>query len=130
MNIIMEMREEIPIGEKEAFGKLEKVMTVYWRTPFPVSKVYELITEIHWQLSKAKSWKKKVVCTISLCKLHENILKLRLPLLLKKSNLKDIYEYSQRTIKYLNKEASLASAKVICEYRRMGEILMFERCFA
>jgi len=71
--------------------KLKEILKDYWNTVFPISKIHELITGPYWREGKVEAWKKKIISSISMCRLHEGVLNLKLSELYKKSLLKNIY---------------------------------------
>ena len=71
--------------------KLKELLKNYWNTVFPITKIHELITEPYWREGKVEVWKEKLISSISMCRLHERVLNLKLAALYKENLLKDIY---------------------------------------
>lgn len=93
MAVTREAKHSVLKEDKELFRKLEEVTSAYWRISFPATKIHNLVAKSSAKLSKAKAWKRKIMSSISMCKLHEAILKLKLSPLYGKVRgvLKEIY---------------------------------------
>lgn len=106
---------------------------------YPATKIYEIIARSNWGTERleAKIWRKQLLSLTSMCRLHENVIVEKLPKLetVTKNVLFDIYctlpshyiVYPKRIRDYIVKEPAVINNKATGEYRKMGEILVFEK---
>eukprot|EP00826_Nyctotherus_ovalis_P063859 TRINITY_DN9363_c0_g9_i1.p2 TRINITY_DN9363_c0_g9~~TRINITY_DN9363_c0_g9_i1.p2 ORF type:complete len:147 (+),score=46.39 TRINITY_DN9363_c0_g9_i1:320-760(+) len=135
---IAALEEEDIKGEEAVFDEFEYALWSSETTLCQATRIYEVVAGAAWGKCgrKASRWRRVVVSLLSLCKLSEEIIRLKLPMLEKKTKgVKfDIYGcfffilgYPKRIRDYLAAEKTSSNIKDISEYRRMGEILAFEQ---
>ena len=135
--IVTNLTEQSITGDEEIFEKFWNVVDEFHESLFPATKIYEAVAGKDWGRSRtrASKWRKQVICIIAMCKLIEDVIKIKLPLLQEKakgiihkiySKLFNNLEYPKRIREYLAKETDFSNIKIVSKYRRMGEILAFE----
>ena len=137
--MIKYLEGKIPEEEIEVYNELKKVLINFGNMLYPGNEIYNILIKLSSaKYNNTRMWKKLFLGIISMLKLHENILKVSLPMLydISKGIIRDIYcmialhiGYPQRIIRYLTKETENMNNKVMLEYKRMGEVLLFEQYF-
>lgn len=100
------------------------------------TKMSDVICRTDWK--RLENWKEKLRCTISLCRLHESIIREQFPTKYKWKDKEDgdsiygnarkqLIEYPQGVAEYLNVRSTQPNIKSIAEYRGQFKVLCFEQ---
>jgi len=137
--VISELEEEDIKGEEEIFDEFENVFEFPESTLYLASRIYEIIAGPDWgkQSKTVGKWRKQIIPLLSMCKVIEEVTRVKLPMLEEKTKgvIFDIYgssflyiiAYPKRIRDYLKNEKTSGNIKAITEYKRMGEILLFRQ---
>ena len=69
---------------KVLLNSLKELLQNFFQVFFPATKLYEMLERFGWDQThepELKKWRKRVLCSISLCRLCELIMDARLPML-------------------------------------------------
>jgi hypothetical protein len=85
--LISELEEEDLKGEEEIFDEFENAFDFPEPTLYLASRVYEVVAGPDWgkQSKTASKWRKKVISLTSMCKLTEEVIRIKLPMLREKT---------------------------------------------
>eukprot|EP00826_Nyctotherus_ovalis_P027494 TRINITY_DN2148_c0_g1_i9.p5 TRINITY_DN2148_c0_g1~~TRINITY_DN2148_c0_g1_i9.p5 ORF type:complete len:111 (+),score=16.17 TRINITY_DN2148_c0_g1_i9:308-640(+) len=79
--VVSELEEEDIRGEEQVFDDFEGVFDCPELLLYPATRIYEVVAGPRWgrDMKNIGKWRKLIVCLLSLCKLTEEVIKVKLP---------------------------------------------------
>lgn len=84
---ISELEDQDKKGEEEIFDEFERTFEMPETTLYQASRIYEIVAGTDWgkESKTASKWRKQIVSLLSMCKLTEEIIRVKLPILHEKT---------------------------------------------